>query len=268
MKTILLTGATDGIGLHTTHALLAQGHCVLAHGRSADKLADLQKQADTDRLQTYCADLSDLDAVRHMADQVCQDQGSIDVLVNNAGVLKAPVTQTSDGLDIRFVVNTLAPALLSQKVVSCMPASGRVLNLSSAAQAAVSIPALQGGAALDDMAAYSQSKLALTQWSFWQAAQIEQAVVAINPGSLLATKMVREGFGIAGNDVQIGVDILLRACLSDEFQDKTGTYFDGDSNQFADPHPDALDSSSNQRIAATILSMIGRGTAESGASPA
>ncbi|MCB1800010.1 MAG: oxidoreductase, partial [Gammaproteobacteria bacterium] len=65
--------------------------------------------------------------------------------------------------------------------------------------------------------------------------------VAVNPGSLLATKMVKEGFGMDGNDIRIGSDILIRAALSDEFAEASGLYFDNDKGRFASPHPDALD---------------------------
>ena len=64
---------------------------------------------------------------------------------------------------------------------------------------------------------------------------------AVNPESLLATKMVKEGFGMSGKDIRIGADILVRAALSDEFAGASGQYFDNDKGRFAPPHPDALD---------------------------
>ncbi len=67
------------------------------------------------------------------------------------------------------------------------------------------------------------------------------AIIAVNPGSLLGTKMVKEGFGMAGSDIRIGAEILMRAALSDEFATASGKYFDNDSEQFALPHPDAMD---------------------------
>ena len=65
--------------------------------------------------------------------------------------------------------------------------------------------------------------------------------VAVNPGSLLASKMVKEGFGLAGNDLSIGAEILRRAALSEEFATATGRYFDNDSGRFAHPHAGASD---------------------------
>jgi hypothetical protein len=77
-------------------------------------------------------------------------------------------------------------------------------------------------------------------------------VVAVNPGSLLASKMVREGFGMAGKDINIGADILLRAALSDEFAQASGQYFDNDSGRFAPPHRDALDDAKVAEVVAAI----------------
>ncbi len=58
-------------------------------------------------------------------------------------------------------------------------------------------------------------------------------VVAVNPGSLLASKMVKEAYGVAGGDLRIGADILTRAALADEFATAFGRYSDNDEGRFA-----------------------------------
>ena len=120
---------------------------------------------------------------------------------------------------------------------------GRIINLSSAAQASVDLTALTGGVSLDDMDAYAQSKLAITMWTQHLAAELPDgpSVLAVNPGSLLASNMVREGFGIAGNDLAIGATILRRAALDPDFANISGRYFDNDAGAFGHPHSDALD---------------------------
>ena len=61
--------------------------------------------------------------------------------------------------------------------------------------------------------------------------------------------MVKEGFGMAGKDIRIGAEILIRAALADEFETASGKYYDNDSGQFTSPHPDALDA---QKCAAIV----------------
>lgn len=119
-----------------------------------------------------------------------------------------------------------------------------MINLSSAAQAPPEIRAITGEKTLtDDFDIYAQSKLALTMWSTYlgrHRTDKDPAIIAINPGSLLASKMVQEGFGVPGKDLNIGADILLQAALGDKFADASGLYFDNDRGQFAQPHPEAL----------------------------
>lgn len=255
-KTILITGATDGIGLEAAKLLAAEGCKILLHGRSAAKLEAVRAQIEGS--ETYLADLSDLSAVSALADEVAAKHDHLDVLINNAGVLKAPQTITADGHDIRFMVNTFAPYMLAKRLLPLMDGAGRIVNLSSAAQAPVDLSALAGKTRLADMVAYSQSKLAITMWSRVMAEELAEGplVVSVNPGSLLATNMVRDGFGIAGNDIGIGSGILKRAALSDEFEEKSGAYFDNDAGDFGPPHPDAMDDVKAMAVVAGIEAVL------------
>lgn len=262
-KTILVTGATDGIGLETAKMLASKGHHLLLHGRNPEKLKKvasmLSELANGVSVETYRADLSCMSEVEALAAAVTAGHDKLDVLINNAGVLKVNQPITQDGLDVRIVVNTLAPYLLTQRLLPLLGTSGRVINLSSAAQAPVDPQALAGQVELGDMAAYAQSKLALTMWSRSMALSLQDKgpiIVAVNPGSLLASKMVKEGFGMAGKDLAIGVDILVRAALSDEFAAASGQYFDNDSGQFASPHPDALNAQKSAQVVQAIETIL------------
>ena len=256
-KTILITGSTDGIGLETAKMLAADGHETLLHGRNAAKLQAATAVMPA-KAKTHVADLSRLADVVALAKAVTERHGRIDVLINNAGVLKTPEPVTQNGFDVRFMVNTIAPYLLTRLLLPAMEASGRIINLSSAAQAPVDLAALKGAKRLDDMAAYSQSKLAITIWTRELAAELKDgpAVIAVNPGSLLASKMVKEGFGIAGKDLRIGADILRRAALTDEFASRSGAYFDNDAGRFAAPHAAALDPGRSKEIMAALEAII------------
>ncbi len=262
-KTILITGATDGIGLETSKALVDLGHKLLLHGRNPAKLEAVSKAfssltagADT---ENYVADLSDMAEVKALAKAVAEKHAKLDVLINNAGVYSAPEPITKDGLDVRFAVNTIAPYILTKRLLPLIESSGRVINLSSAAQAPVDPQALVGRVRLPDGAAYAQSKLALTMWSRSMALSLSDdgpAIIAVNPRSMLGSKMVKEAYGVAGGDLRIGADILCRAALSDEFADASGRYFDNDTGQFASPHPDALNTPKREAIVRVIEAVL------------
>lgn len=232
-KTILITGSTDGIGLLTAKTLADMGHTVILHGRSADKLEAAAQELGGD-VATYQADLSSLQETAKLAEAVTANHDRIDVLINNAGVYKTLNPILPNGQDVRFVVNTLAPHVLTSALLPIVPCDGRIISLSSAAQAPLDLAALAGDKHLDDMGAYAQSKRGIALWSSQMAATHPHGPVfiAVNPGSLLASKMVKEGFGVAGNDLQIGANILCRLSLDHDFADASGRYWDNDAGGF------------------------------------
>ena len=262
-KAILITGSTDGIGLETARMLVSLGHNVLLHGRNPAKLEEVEKTLsalpDGGRVESYVSDLSRMADVEALAKAVAERHVKLDVLINNAGVYRSAELVTQDGLDTRFVVNTIAPYLLTQRLIALLGASGRVINLSSAAQSPVDPEALVGRVTLSDGAAYAQSKLALTMWSRNMALSLKDegpAIIAVNPRSMLGSKMVKEAYGVTGGDLRIGAEILCRASLSDEFAAASGQYFDNDSGQFTSPHPDALNPQKCEEIVRVILEYL------------
>ncbi|UPR32137.1 SDR family NAD(P)-dependent oxidoreductase [Vibrio crassostreae] len=262
-KIILITGATDGIGLETAKALTQQGHHVLIHGRNPAKVnkvvTALSRLSKNAIIESYIADLSTLSEVEALATQIKSDHKRLDILINNAGVYKVSDITTPDNLDVRFVVNTIAPYLLTQKLLPLFDATGRIINLSSAAQAPVDLDALISPNAGElDGPVYAQSKLALTMWSIELANTLldkSTAIIPVNPASFLGSKLVKDAYGVDGNDLAIGADILCRAALSDEFANASGQYFDNDSGLFKDPHADALDNTKTHKLV-TVLDQL------------
>ena len=262
-KTILITGSTDGIGLETARMLVSLGHNVLLHGRSMAKLEKVAKTfsapQDGGRVGSYVADLSRMAEVEALAKAVAEKHAKIDVLINNAGVYGVAEPVSQDGLDTRFAVNTIAPYLLTKRLLPLIESSGRVINLSSAAQAPVDPEALAGRVKLPDGTAYAQSKLAITMWSRSMALSLKDdgpAIIAVNPRSMLGSKMVKQAYGVAGGDLGIGAEILCRAALSDEFAAASGHYFDNDIGQFASPQPDALSAQKCEAIVRVIEAVL------------
>ncbi|MET0920840.1 MAG: SDR family NAD(P)-dependent oxidoreductase, partial [Acidimicrobiia bacterium] len=138
MGTIVLTGASDGIGAAAAVELTQLGHAVLATGRSQQKLDAVHARmveaapAGVQVPEPIAADLAAMGDVRDLAEQVLARCATIDVLANNAG-LQARWRQTSpDGFELDFAVNHLAPFLLTNLLLERLQAShGRVVTTSS-----------------------------------------------------------------------------------------------------------------------------------------
>ena len=248
MKTIVITGSTDGIGKLTALKLAKDKHQILIHGRNQAKIDQtvqgLINDSKNELIKGVCADLSDFDSIKKMTSQMVETLSEVDVLINNAGVFKSPVEHNADNLDIRFAVNLLAPYLLTQQLLPLLKKSNasRVINLSSAAQSAVELDALEGKKTLSAQEAYAQSKLALTMWSFYLARKYDYLnVIAVNPGSLLNTRMVQEAYGQYWSSADKGARILYELAVSENYSSSSGKYFDNDSGVFANAHGDAYD---------------------------
>ena len=241
MKTILITGSTDGIGLETAKKLISLGHNVIFHGRNIRKLNELKEKY---KMDGFLADFSNLSDVKKFANEIFERYKTIDILINNAGVFKTKNTKSTDGYDVRYVVNTFAPYLLTKVLLPIINKDGRIINLSSAAQSSVDFDALNGKKDLNDFEAYAQSKLAITMWTRYFAKESlanGPVIIAVNPGSLLATKMVHDGFNTPGNDISIGTNILESLCFDLKHASKSGMYFDNDLGEYNMPLADGLD---------------------------
>jgi len=251
-KTILITGSTDGIGKLAAIKLAKDGHEIYLHGRNAQKLtnvvSEIKQLSNNENIKGFVADFFDLAAVKQMAVAINQAISKIDVLINNAGIFKSPIAQNKEGLDIRFVVNYFAPYLLTNAIMPLLEkgTAPRLINLSSAAQNPVSYDVLSGKSAIGTHPAYAQSKLALTMWSFHLAKTLPTiSVIAVNPGSLLNTNMVKEAFGKYWSSADKGGNIIYDLAISDEYEGMTGKYFDNDKGDlkgaFGQAHSAAYD---------------------------
>ncbi|GAB3653707.1 SDR family NAD(P)-dependent oxidoreductase [Echinicola sediminis] len=263
MKTIVITGSTDGIGKLTAIKLGKDGHKLLLHGRNSKKLqvaiSEVKKLSNNENITGFVSDFSEVGNVEKMLAEITDEVSEIDTLINNAGIFNSPFETNDDGFDIRFAVNFLAPYLLTRGLLPLLKksASPRVINLSSAAQAAVSIDALKGGERLSAQQAYAQSKLALTMWSFsFEKAHPEIMTVAVNPGSLLNTKMVKEAYGHHWSSADKGADILYRLANLEKFTHSGGNYFDNDKGKFDLAHNDAYDQEKIDRLISATAEIL------------
>ena len=119
-----------------------------------------------------------------MAEEIKSKHPKIDVIINNAGVLKTSIQSKDGEVDVRFRVNTIAPFVLTERLLDNLADAARVVNLASAAQAPFGLAFLTGMKYSNALQAYSESKLALIVWTFALAKSAKNNVqfIAINPG--------------------------------------------------------------------------------------
>jgi NAD(P)-dependent dehydrogenase (short-subunit alcohol dehydrogenase family) len=235
--TVLVTGATDGLGRRVARELAGMGAAVLLHGRSPERLGatleELRRETGSQNLGSYEADLSSLDEVRGLAERVLSERARLDVLINNAGIISREREESEDGHELTFAVNYLSHFLLTGLLLPLLreSAPSRIVNVASAGQSPVDFrdPMLEKG--YDAMGAYTQSKLAQVMFTFELAGRLQEdtgvTVNALHPASLMDTKMVHETFGYTMSTVGEGAEAVVRLAVSPELEGVTGRYFDG-----------------------------------------
>jgi NAD(P)-dependent dehydrogenase (short-subunit alcohol dehydrogenase family) len=239
-STILITGATDGLGKAVAVELARAGATVLVHGRDDARggatLREIRDETGSDRTRWYRADLASLDEVRALAERVRTEHERLDVLVNNAGIGtveagEAQRLESRDGYELRFAVNYLAPFLLTRLLLPTLLDStpSRIVNVSSAGQAPIDFDDVMLEHGYDGVRAYCQSKLALVMLTLDLADELAgQGVTAncLHPGTYMPTKMVI-GAGISPLDsLESGVRATTRLIADAELDGVSGCYFD------------------------------------------
>ena len=263
--TILVTGASDGIGKQTALELARRGHHVLVHGRSEARVAatldELSRQVKGAKLDGVTFDLGSLAAVRAGATRVLGQVERLHVLINNAGVFAHERRVSADGFELTFAVNHLAHFLLTELLLARMEASGpaRVVNVSSQAHqgARLDLDDLQLTRGYTGFAAYAASKLANVLHANALAARLDATRVTANslhPG-VIGTKLLKEGWGSSGGTLAQGARTSLHVALEPKLAGVTGRYF-SDSRE-ARPSSAALDSRLGHELEAASRKLVG-----------
>ena len=236
-QTVLITGATSGLGRELAQALAERGSSLLLHGRDAESGQEMvhriKEATGNDQIRFYWADLSSLSEVAELAGEIRVPR--LDVLVNNAGVGfgKDPSKRelSRDGYELRFAVNYLAPYLLTERLLPLLRASApaRVVNV-AVGQAPIDFDDIMLVGGYDGVTAYRKSKLAMIAWTFNLAARLAGSGVTVNalhPASLMPTKMVLEAGWQTMSSIEEGLKATLRLVVDPALETVTGRYFDG-----------------------------------------
>lgn len=261
-RTVLVTGATDGLGRGLARDLAGRGMQVLLHGRDDERgkatLEEIRAVTGNDALSWYRADLAELAQVRDLADRVAADHPRLHVLVNNAGI-GADVPgggerqESVDGHELRFAVNFLAGHLLTRRLLPSLQAAAspgdpsRIVMVSSAGQAALDFDDLMLRRDYSGWRAYTQSKLAQILDAFDLADELDPAVVtatALHPATYMPTKIVPSPI----STIAEGVAATARLAVDPELAGVTGRYYNGVRE--AEPDPQADDPLARARLRA------------------
>jgi NAD(P)-dependent dehydrogenase (short-subunit alcohol dehydrogenase family) len=195
VRTIVVTGATAGIGREASLQLAADGHHLVLVGRNPERLEaaeDAVRRAGAARVDAHRADFASLESVRELARDLLERYEQIDVLVDNAGTVHARRTLTDDGIEATFQVNHLGGYLLTELLKSRLVSSApsRVVITSSAGHYRGTLDLAdvgfeRGGYSI--MNAYARSKLANVLYARSLAAELASSGVTVNavhPGAV------------------------------------------------------------------------------------
>jgi NAD(P)-dependent dehydrogenase (short-subunit alcohol dehydrogenase family) len=230
MSTILITGATSGLGRYVAFELVRSGHTVLAHGRDPGRTGTLVEELRSEgAAEGFVADLASLAQVRELGARVAEAHPGLDVLINNAGVgAGSPGSGrevSADGHELRLAVNYLAPVALTRALLPTRPA--RIVNVGSVGQEPVDFDDVEFTRGYDGFAAYRRAKFALAAHTFALAEELAGTEVAVNvlhPATFMDTAMVREGGVAPWSTVADGAPGVLALATQDL---GTGRFFDG-----------------------------------------
>jgi NAD(P)-dependent dehydrogenase (short-subunit alcohol dehydrogenase family) len=248
VKTILITGATSGIGLEASVTLAREGHRVVLVGRDEAKtrrsVDQVKQRAESVQVESLLCDFSSQASVRALADSYRAKYDRLDVLVNNAGAVNETRTVTKDGIESTFAVNHLGYFLLTNLLLDLLvkSAPSRIVVVSSTGH-------YRGTMDLDDlgfekggygiMAAYRRSKLANVMMTRSLAKRLEGRGVTVNalhPGGVAtgiwdrAPRWTQPLLAVVKKVVLItpeeGGKTLSYLATSPEVEGKTGLYFE------------------------------------------
>ncbi|RZU20250.1 short-subunit dehydrogenase [Kribbella rubisoli] len=190
MSTIVLIGATSGLGRRAAEQLAAGGHRLFLVGRDPERAAALAKQLPD--ATVIAADVSVRSGVEQVAAEIAGRTGRIDVLINNAGVMTPTRQETAEGIELNLAVHHLAPWSTVALLAPLIPAGGRIVNVNSEGHRSPMRGGVvrldparlaDGAESFDPFLTYSRTKLANLLFTYeLQRRHPEWGVVAVHPG--------------------------------------------------------------------------------------
>ncbi len=245
-KTVLITGATHGIGLEAAAVLAGMGAKVVIVGRDPGRVEQARavvKARSGAGVASYVCDLSSLRAVNRLAGEVLHDVPRLDVLINNAGSVFARRTLTEDGIEATFAVNHLAHFVLTQRLVPRLidSAPARIVTVASGRhhKGTMDFDDLGFARGYQILRAYGRSKLANVLFASEQARRLAGTRVtsnSVHPGRVATniwsgapawTKpLIRFGLSRTFITIEEGAAPIVALASRSDLVEVTGQYFD------------------------------------------
>jgi NAD(P)-dependent dehydrogenase (short-subunit alcohol dehydrogenase family) len=268
-QTILITGATDGLGRAIAGELAAAGATLLLHGRDDARgertIAEIRERTGNQRLSFYRADFASLAEVRALGEQVLAEHYELHTLVNNAGIGTylpgdGDRVTSADGYELRFQVNYLAGFLLTRMLEQLLAdsAPARVVTVSSLGQMPIEFDDVMLERRYSGMRAYCQSKLAQVMFTFDLAEElIDRGVSAncIHPASFMPTKIVLAARGSSSSTLEEGVVAAMHLIADPALDDVSGRFYNG--LHPSRPDPQAYDVDARRRLREMTEELVG-----------
>lgn len=277
MLQVLITGATNGLGLETGRAIAAMGHAVLLHGRDSRKgeaAADaIRAGTGNGNVRFIQADFASLEQVRRMAAEVWDSLPRLDVLINNAGCANFSRSVTQDGYETTFAVNHLAPFLLTNllldKIRNSAPA--RIVNVASRAHRGqhIEFDDLMSTQRYRMMQAYGRSKLANILFTRALSKRLAGTGVTVNslhPGvvnthigqnNLFARLIGRVIMQLRGVPVEEGAKTSIFLATSARIEGTSGGYYSECRPAVLMVPPEAVEDSVAERLWKVSRELVG-----------
>ena len=259
-KTVLVTGATGGIGKVAARTLAGLGARVVIVGRSQSKTAEVAREIAA--ASFIVADLSVMAEVRRAAAQFRDQEGRLDVLLNNAGAVVSKRQETPEGTEMTWALNHLNYFLLTQELARLLKSTpeARVVSVSSSAHSSGKMrwDDLEFRRGYNSFAAYGQSKLANILFTRELSRRLQGTGVSANA---LHPGFVRTGFGHNNGGMMSRIIGLMGVfAISEEQGAQTSIYLAGSpdvegvsgryfaNQKEARPAPQALDDAAAARL--------------------